>query len=80
MADINEDKILKLRQQKREYYYRNKDTIRSNQKYYQISDNGKSSIQKAKSKYFQTKIKKSNGGCETDAHIRAKLKYVLKVI
>ena len=70
------DKLERLRQQKREYYYRNRDTIRYNQKCYQTkSDSGRDSVRKAKAKYYQTKIKKTNGGHETDAHIKAKLKY-----
>ena len=73
------NKLAKIRQQKREYYYRNRDKIRYNQKLYQSSIIGKSNIQKAKAKYFQSKIKKANGGCETDAHIQAKLKYYHKL-
>ena len=69
------DKLERLRQQKREYYYRNRDTIRYNQYYQTKSDSGRDSVRKAKAKYFQTKIKKTNGGHETDAHIKAKLKY-----
>ena len=77
---IETEKALKLRQQKREYYYRNKDTIRCNQRHYQMSDKGKSNINKAKARYFQTRIKKSNGGCETEAHLQAKLKYKQKTV
>ena len=68
-------KLNKLRQQKREYYYRNKDTIRQNQKVYQSSMNGIESIKQAKAQYFQSKIKKANGGNATDAHKRAKSEY-----
>ena len=70
------DKFAKIRQQKRDYYVRNRETIRQKQKIYQtISDAGKASIRKAKAQYFQSKIKKANGGCATEAHKRAKKKY-----
>lgn len=68
-------KLNKLRQQKREYYYRNKDAIREKQKLYQATENGIESIKKAKAQYFQSKVKKANGGNATDAHKRAKNVY-----
>lgn len=69
------DKTARLRQQKREYYYRNREKVRDSQRCYQLTENGKMNIRKAKAKYFQIKIKKANGGCETEAHRRAKLRY-----
>ena len=37
--------------------------------------NGIESIKQAKAQYFQSKIKKANGGNATDAHKRAKSAY-----
>ncbi len=76
--DNKDEYKMRLRQQKREYYYRNKESIRQKQKIYQASQCGQANIRKAKAKYFQGKIKKANGGSETGAHTRAKRVYYHK--
>ena len=78
MTDQEMDKLNKIKQQKRDYYYRNRDVIRQKQKIYQCTPCGKANFRRAKEQYFNSKIKKANGGCETDAQKRAKSVYYRK--
>jgi len=78
MTDEELKKLNKIKQQKRDYYYRNRDIIRQKQQIYQGTPCGKANIKKAKAQYFQSTIKKANGGCATEAHKLAKNLYYRK--
>ena len=78
MTDEEFNKLDKIKQQKRAYYYRNRDIIRQKQQIYQGTVCGKANIKLAKAKYFQTTIKKANGGYATEAHRLAKNQYYRK--